>query len=314
MNYDAIAVPALGRSATAEKATPATAGRGEKRRAPEPPTDKPAQRDVPNPAPSSSTEEAVRRLVDNGGRGGEPSAHARDASADAEFTRRRLILKLKAYATSFPDVAGELLKSKDLEAMDTRSLEILLNEVKFVVGAKTSSIVTGTLSGSALTIGQHLIAENTGLLVNGPRITLDAISNSKDYQDLVKELTLEYADWVYTSPVNRMMAYMAHSVMTIHNVNKVYKEKEGEQGPAKRQRTESEPEAAPAARPSPEVVVLAAEDAPPGRPAAPVAKGPDGFELPTTSPVPPGATPQKPPQAPPKPAPRPPPGNPGRGR
>lgn len=142
-----------------------------------------------------------------------------ELSGEGELYRRKLILKLKSYATSFPDVCGELLKDKALENMDTRQLEVLLNEVKFTVGAKTSQIVTGAFSAQMLTLPQYLLAENTPLYVEGPALQLTNLAQSKDYQDLVKELTLEYADWVYQKPENRFLAYMANSIMTIHNIN-----------------------------------------------------------------------------------------------
>lgn len=208
MNYAAIAAPEIGAKAHAPEKSATRAA----------PRDKAPQQPLQDPPGPPLDDGAARRLLEPPPEKERDKMHG-ELSGEGELYRRKLILKLKSYATSFPDVCGELLKDKSLEHMDTRQLEVLLNEVKFTVGAKTSQIVTGLFSAQMLTLPQHLLAENTPLYVEGPAVQLNNLAQSKDYQDLVKELTLEYADWVYQKPENRFMAYMANSIMTIHNIN-----------------------------------------------------------------------------------------------
>jgi hypothetical protein len=194
MNYDAISVREVG----AGGAAPAQQ-QGTKRKAPEPSA---RMTDAPSPK-IDSHDEAVRRLVDSNQPQDKDKSSRGGTDTDADLYRRKIILRLKGYAVSFPDLAGEILKSKSLEDMDTRQLEILLNEVRITVANKTSNIVTSKASDTLLTLGQYFLAENTALKVTGPKIQLLQITQNPDYQDLVKEMTLEYAEWVYQSPLNR---------------------------------------------------------------------------------------------------------------
>jgi hypothetical protein len=221
-------------------------------------------REEPSPQPrapraNSEQDDAVQRLLN------QPPADQQNRGSpegETEFYRRKIILKLKAWGAAFSDIAGEILKSKDLETLDTRHLEILLNEVKFAVATRTSGIVTQGFAGTALVAGEGLISANTTLKVAGPAVKLQQLANTKDYQDLVKELTLEYADWIYQHPLNRFAAFMVHRVFTIHSINTAAEAQEPAQ---KKQRTEveerTEQEApTPTVRPS---VVIADDEAPP---------------------------------------------------
>jgi hypothetical protein len=193
MNYDAISVREVSGGAAQ-----ATAPRGAKRKAPEAPS---SGMDAAMPR-TDSNDDAIKRLLDSN----QPQQQDKprgSGDTDADLNRRKIILRLKGYAVSFPDLAGEILKTKSLEDMDTRQLEILLNEVRLTVANKTSNIVTSKASDTFLTLGQYFLEENTALKVAGPKIQLIQITQNPDYQDLVKEMTLEYAEWVYQSPFNR---------------------------------------------------------------------------------------------------------------
>lgn len=262
MNLEAIAVQDI---TAAAKDKPQQ--QGQKRKAPAGP-------DEPNPA---QTDQRVQRLLQN-----PPTEAPRGADSEGELVRRRLILKLKAYGVAFSEIAGEILKSKNLEDMDTRSLEVLLNEVKFTVGTRTSGIVTSHVSDSFITIGQALLAKNTSLLVEGPAVQLSQVTNNKDYQDLVKEMALEYADWVYQKPENRFLAFMAHTVFTIDSINQDAVNK-GAPNP-KRLKVEEPPQQP--AQPPPTTFTVeelpgAPAPVPPVGPPKPVALGKDagGFEI-----------------------------------
>lgn len=239
MNYAAIAVPEVG--ARGEQAAPSSKPAPRSK----PPAAQTPSPDAPMPSPS---DESVKRLLEQPPEKEKGEKMHGELSGEGEIYRRKLILKLKSYATSFPDVCGELLKDKGLENMDTRQLEVLLNEVKFTVGARTSQIVTGAFSSQILLLEQYLLAENTSLYVEGPSVQLTQLANSKDYQDLVKELTLEYADWIYQRPENRFFAFMANAVMTMHSVNSKAIEN-GAADPKKRKRAFIDPNTANMDRP-----------------------------------------------------------------
>lgn len=237
MNLAAIAVPDIG-ATPSNTAAPQESG-GRKRKTPE---NAATNKGPDAPIPPRADETSLKRLL---GDIGEPEKGKKSQEADSEFHRRKIILKLKAYGSAFPEVAGEILKSKNLEDLDNRQLEMLLNEVKFTVGTRTSGIVTSKFSNTLLVAGGYLLTQNTSLKLDGPRIRLHDIAQSKDYQDLLKELTLEYADWVYSKPENRFAAYMADAIFNMHSINTAYlAEQEGKvkEPEVKKRKTEEEPE------------------------------------------------------------------------
>lgn len=225
MNLQAIAVPEAG-------SPPAgTEGRGASGApnadAPENPRAakrKEREEEAPPPLTHSQIQHALKER-------GEESL-AQTLSDDGQ--RLKLILKLKAYGNCFPE-AAVVLKDKSLDGMSMRELELLLNQVKFTVGARTSGIVTAEFASGGLELLELGLASNTSLMVDGPAVSLSSINNSADYQSLVKELTLEYADWIYTKPENRFMAYLAKAIYSVHKINQKAVE-DGSQPSAKRMR------------------------------------------------------------------------------
>lgn len=137
--------------------------------------------------------------------------------SDAAVMRRRLILKIKAYATGFPKVCGDMVKTKELEDMNLKQLATLLNEIKFTVGARTSGIVTTQGANGLVGFAQEMLKDQFEL--SGPVVELKQITQAEDFQDLTKELVLEYADWIHSSPLNRFLMYMGQSAMVIHKTN-----------------------------------------------------------------------------------------------
>ena len=135
------------------------------------------------------------------------------------FAHRRKILHLKSWASTFPDECGQLVASNDLEHMSDAQIDVLQQEVEFAVGAKSNSIVTGAVAGSALKLGEDWVA-SMGYEVKGPKLELNQLATAKDFQYLVKELTLRHAEIVYQNPWIRAAAYMMNAIKLMDNANR----------------------------------------------------------------------------------------------
>lgn len=138
---------------------------------------------------------------------------------------RKTILKIKAWASAFPELLGEMLKDMDLEKLDLSRLESLLQQMMFTVATRTTGIVTFTGAESVLTVAEDVIDSHTSFHVKGPVAKLSNLSNDKNFQDLIKETTLYYADWVYSTPEKRLILYLMHQVMGIHKINSDIKDR-----------------------------------------------------------------------------------------
>jgi hypothetical protein len=134
-----------------------------------------------------------------------------------ELERRKLILKLRAWGSAFPKEVSDMIK--DVESLPFDALKTLLQEIKLTVGTRTAGIVNKAFVTGGLLVAEGLIEKNTSLQVTGPVARLAGLSNDPNWQDLVKETTLEYSDWIYQHPLHRLMLYGMHQVMAIHAVN-----------------------------------------------------------------------------------------------
>jgi len=143
-----------------------------------------------------------------------------NASPDGLLYRRKLILKIRSYATAFPKEVGHQVAAKDLENLGENQLESLLQEIKFTVGSRSTSIVTNQAAAVSLLVLEDWLKENMNKEVSGPEIRLSQLMNSEDCQYLVKELSLEYADFVYQRPEARMAMYLFNAVQTIDGINR----------------------------------------------------------------------------------------------
>lgn len=180
-----------------------------------------------------------------------PTEAIRAENPDIE--RRKTILKIKAWATAFPDVAGKIVGAKAIDGLKYDAAMGLLNEIRFAVGARTSSMVTSHISTGCVALAQEILTEHAGLKLNGPKVQFKQITQSKDFQDLVTETTLDNMEWIYQKPEARLLAYLGQAIWTIHSINQEAQgapsvgdkrsvEPEGAetQGPAKRARVEGE--------------------------------------------------------------------------
>lgn len=208
--------------------------------------------------------------------------------AQDEFHKRKLILKIKAYASAFPQFCGELVASKLLEEMTIPQLEKLLREVKFAVAARTSGIVTKQAAAGAVVFVEASL-KGMGWEVAGPAVSLQEIARSEEYNMLITECTLEYMDWIYQKPEYRLLAYLGQTIVQMDKINRragAEKQEKAMEPEPKRARTEEadgvriEEVAAPAFPAADPAPAAAAQPA-----AAPPAQPPKPAPLVTTGPV-----------------------------
>lgn len=201
MNYAAIAAPAPG------SAPHAAADGGQAA---------PAPRPAPQAQPAAPQLGPIEREVMDK-RAAAPSTAAKNQDF---LYKRRLILKIRQYATAFPEECGKQVSGKDLENLTEPDLECLMQEIKFTVGSRASSIVTNQMAGAGLVGLESVLKEKFAYEVAGPEIRLSQIMASEDCQYLVKELSLEYMDIIYTRPEIRAGVYLFNAVNTIDVINR----------------------------------------------------------------------------------------------
>lgn len=204
MNYSAIAAPDLG----LPPAHAPAASNGPAKAAPPPKAAAPAQ-----PAPRELLTDGERQIMDK--------HTSTDASSSQTYMyRRKLILKIRSYATAFPKEVGHQVSAKDLENFGEAQLESLLAEIKFTVGSRSSSIVTNQTAGVGLIGLEGFLKDSWGKEVAGPAVRLSDLMQSEDCQYLIKELSLEYADIIYQRPELRAAVYLFNAVNTIDQLNR----------------------------------------------------------------------------------------------
>lgn len=134
--------------------------------------------------------------------------------------RRKKIMRIKNWCSAFKDVLGEFIKDKHLEKSSDAELDAILEECKFIVASRTTGLVTDQTAASIVDWMEEGISEHTSLQVKGPKVSLKQLASSKDCTDLVKELSLEYADFVYQRPEWRALLFLVNGVYAIHSINK----------------------------------------------------------------------------------------------
>lgn len=180
---------------------------------------------------------------------------ARESERKAEIIRlgierRKKIMRIKNWCGGFRDALGDFIKDKHLEKLSDTELDALLEECKFIVASKTTGLVTDQTALSVVDWIQDGLKEHTSLKVDGPKVSLKQLAASKDCMDLIKELTLEYADFVYQRPEYRMILFLVNGVYAIHALNKDAQHlaqsqkpdalEQTQEPPPKRQRTEQD--------------------------------------------------------------------------
>lgn len=133
--------------------------------------------------------------------------------------RRKKIMRIKNWCAAFKDSLGDFIKDKHLEKLSDEELDALLEECKFIVSSKTTGIITDQTAVSMIDWIEEGLTEHTSLKVAGPKVSLKQLAASKDCSDLIKELSLEYADFIYQRPEYRMVFFLLNGVYAIHKIN-----------------------------------------------------------------------------------------------
>lgn len=218
------------------------------------PSDKPEEVAEKELTPEEE-EEIVYRKVAKRKRDKLEEGRRDEATAKADIIkkgieRRKKIIKIKNWCSGFKDILGDFIKDKQLEKLSDEELDALQEEIKFMVSSKTSGIITDQTASSLFDWIEDGLKEHTGLKVSGPKISLKQLAASKDCNDLVKELTLEYADIIYQRPEYRMLFFLVNGVYAIHKINEdalmaappaVVNKVGDKEPPPKRARTENDP-------------------------------------------------------------------------
>lgn len=134
--------------------------------------------------------------------------------------RRKKIMKIKNWCAGFRDVLEDFIKSKNLEKMSDAELDATMEECRFIVSARNTGLVTDQSAVSIVDWIEDGLTQHTSLKVAGPKVSLKQLAASKDCTDLIKELSLEYMDFVYQRPEWRALLFLVNGVYAIHSINK----------------------------------------------------------------------------------------------
>lgn len=126
--------------------------------------------------------------------------------------RRRLILKLRAYLSAFPEVLKPVLGNQDLEKITLKELKGLLLDVKFTVACKNMCKVNTWSAEGLLSILEGFLEAFTPIRAQG----LHTLALDPDFIDVVKEITLEHMDFMYSRPELRALFLICNKLCTLH--------------------------------------------------------------------------------------------------
>jgi hypothetical protein len=128
------------------------------------------------------------------------------------LNRRRQILKLRSYQAAFPELLKPILAPHDLEKLSTRELKQLLVDVKFTVACKNTCKVNTWGAEGALALLEGLLQTFTPIRAEG----LHMLASDPDFMDIIKEITLDHMDFVYSRPEIRALFLICNKLCTIH--------------------------------------------------------------------------------------------------
>jgi hypothetical protein len=198
----------------------------------------------------------------------EKSKNAQNNDAENEIKERLRVREkkntIKLWHGAFKDILDPVVKGKDLEKMAESTLDALSHECKWAVAAKNSSMVSDQTMLSLISFFGDLGHEHFGINTEGPRISLKQLASSKDCSDLMKEVSLEYAQWVYQRPEMRLLFFLANGLYAVHSINTEALAK-----------GETIPQSEPNKEPDPKRQKTSDQDGPSGPPK----KDKDGYEI-----------------------------------
>lgn len=216
------------------------------------------------PAPAARGEKRPRKRMEEEDEVPDRLPRKVASRVEKERLRRGLVRSLRGWESDFPEKIKPVLQPHEpIDKLDAATLEMLESEVQSVVGEQNSTAVSSKMAIGLVSWIQDGLSEFTPLKVDGPKIKLVDLMQSKEAQDLTKELSRIYAKQIYVNPWVRAGTFLGNACSLIHKINS--------EAAASATTTATPPPPAPAA-------------ATPAPPAKPVDYGPgkdkNGFELP----------------------------------
>jgi hypothetical protein len=126
--------------------------------------------------------------------------------------RRKLILKLRTYLSAFPDILKSVIGQHDLEKLSLKELRGVLLDVKFTVACKNTCKVNTWGAEGLLALLEGFLEAFTPIRAQG----LHTLASDPDFIDVIKEITLEHMDFVYSRPEMRALFLICNKLCTLH--------------------------------------------------------------------------------------------------
>lgn len=145
-----------------------------------------------------------------------------------KLRRRQLLVKIKKYKIAFPENLTDI-DTSEIRDMELGELEILAQDIEFMVSVRQSAGASQQLFLSAMTVAET-VGRPVGLKLKG--LTNVCAANDNLLQT-VQECAIKYGDTYAVGPEVRLGLLLSQLVMAVHQHNKNEElEPESEQVPA----------------------------------------------------------------------------------
>lgn len=146
---------------------------------------------------NKDVEEVIRKVTSENADVEQPSEQAEDPQA-----RRKLIMKLKKYQISFGQYVNDTMNHHDLETLDMKQLQQLLEEIKLIVACRGQSNVVREFYYGGCQLLEAVSPKLLGTNLNG---FTQAIQSSEDIALTLDEISIEMDMLEYISPEQRLV-------------------------------------------------------------------------------------------------------------
>lgn len=172
------------------------------------------------PAPATRGEKRSRRRMEEEDEIPDRLPRKVANRVEKERLRRGLVRSLRGWESDFPEKVKPVLQPHEpLDKLDANALEMLESEVQSVVGEQNSTAVSSKMAIGLVSWIQDGLSEFTPLKVDGPKLKLVDMMQSKEAQDLTKELSRIYAKQIYVNPWVRAGTFLGNACTLIHKIN-----------------------------------------------------------------------------------------------
>lgn len=142
-------------------------------------------------------------------------------TAEQRIEKTKLIIKLRRYKEIYPKKLEEFdLSRTHLDTLTYRDLELLLEEIKFVIGSRNSAEFFLKTSLTGIAVGEKLIGSYTPLKVDGLTFIL---SQDEDFKNTIEEIGLEYSE-ISSMPAHIRLMYIISKTAFMLNAQNMQKE------------------------------------------------------------------------------------------